>query len=170
MRCQRSGRSVRAAALPSSSCTRFSPKSTCPRAATARTSSAGQVLLTAISRTEDGARPAARAAAATRSRTARRFCSRRDSGTDCILAVGAEAAIMAGSALQPDDPRLTAGDAVAAVGEEEAVLDGASRVVHDLANPGAAQLLGHPGAQVQPRRPGPGADGGAGGDPRHVGL
>ena len=77
MKCQRSGRSASSAALPISSCARFSPKSRCPSAARARTSSAGQVLLTASSATDAGSRPAARAAASIRARTARRFSSSR---------------------------------------------------------------------------------------------
>ena len=61
--------------LASSSCARFSPKSTCPSAARARTSPAGHVLLTAIRRTDAGSgRPRARRRDARQ--TARRFSSR----------------------------------------------------------------------------------------------
>ena len=155
MKCQRTARSASSgAALPTSSCARFSPKSSWPRAARARTSAAGQVLLTASRATYAGSRPAARAAASMRARTARRFSRDRPRA---ILP-------SADGLREPDEAGLAAGDAVAAVGEQLRVLDGAARVVHDLADAGPAQQLREAGPQVQPGRAPAGGDGGRRGD------
>ncbi len=70
MKCHVGAASTSAGALATSSCARFSPTSVTPAASTARTASTGCVLVAATSRTASGGRPAARAAAAMRSRTA----------------------------------------------------------------------------------------------------
>src|SRR5262245_5167765 len=62
-------RSPDCAIFSSPSCTRFSPKSRCPAAYASRMDSIGNVLETATRVTEEGSRPADRAAAAMRSRT-----------------------------------------------------------------------------------------------------
>ncbi len=71
MRCHRSLVSADCAIFCRASWTLFSPKSSCPASAAARTASMGWVLETAISRTSSGRRPARPAAFAIRSRTSR---------------------------------------------------------------------------------------------------
>src|SRR3954449_5048849 len=187
MKCQRSGRSATSAAFPRSSWARFSPKSRWPSAASARTASAGQVLLTASSDTSAGSRPAARAVASIRARTARRFAARsftrRSSQPATSLIIGEwlrdtaagtrSRPTMINSARasgEPDQAGLPAGDAVAAVGEQGAVLGGAPRVLDDLGDAGPPQALGDAGPQVQAWGAGPGPDGGRGRDTGHVAL
>ena len=69
MRCHRSLVSADCAIFCRASWTLFSPKSSWPASAAARTASMGWVLETAISRTSSGFRPARPAASAMRSRT-----------------------------------------------------------------------------------------------------
>src|SRR6187402_387121 len=65
--------------------TLFSPKSTWPAAAAARTASALNVLETAISLTVVGSRPARRAAASSRDLTEERFRTRATSTDGAVL-------------------------------------------------------------------------------------
>ena len=76
MKCQRTGAdaaSATAAALGAASWSRFSPKSAWPSSASATTSSAGLVLVTAMSVISLASRPAAAHAAATRAWIAARL-------------------------------------------------------------------------------------------------
>jgi hypothetical protein len=78
MKCQRTGpmaASATAAALGAASWSRFSPKSCWPSSVSATTSSAGLVLVTAMSVISLASRPAAAHAAATRALVAARFAA-----------------------------------------------------------------------------------------------
>ena len=116
-KCQCSLGSATSAALAEASWSRLSPTSVTPRSASAPTSEAGQVLVTATRVTSPGARPAAAAAAAIRACTSARFA-----------ASSAWRVADAGSAtrrVQPDDAREASGRAVAAVGVLLGVVVGA---------------------------------------------
>ena len=73
IRCQRIGKSARAAAFSQSCCGRLSPSSTHPAATNGRTTSADTYFVTATNVTSLAERPARAAAAAIRPRTRATF-------------------------------------------------------------------------------------------------
>ena len=129
-KCHASAGRRSAAALAAASWSRFSPMSVTPRAASRRTSSAGQVLVTAMRVTSSGRRPAIRQAASIRARTSARLAasSARDRRST-LMAIRL-------SRRQPGEAGEPAGDTVAAVGVVAIVLDGARRVDGDRPDAG----------------------------------
>ena len=137
----RTSRSTRLAPCSRASWSRFSAKSRTPSAASASTSPAGWVLVTATSVTSSAGRPAAWQAASIRARTRSRL---------------ALELVRAGSRLQPDDTGEPAGHPVPAVREEVGVSTVHRRSLLTSATPAAASWAATPAGQVEGRATGTG--------------